>query len=105
MPYSSYVEQLLRISRPRALGQLSFLLPALESRDTDFRKHDSDDPWYRNEGDGHAYAVPDDGVVIHPIAAVNKVGRAVLRQAAEAARRPDDGEPGALAPAADGADT
>ncbi|MFH9549114.1 hypothetical protein [Streptomyces sp. NPDC017435] len=54
MPYSSYVEQLLRISRPPALGQLSFLLPALESRDADFRKHDSDDPWYRNAGDGHA---------------------------------------------------
>ncbi|MFH9549113.1 hypothetical protein [Streptomyces sp. NPDC017435] len=43
--------------------------------------------------------------MIHPIAVVDKVGRAVLRQAAEAARRPDDGEPGAPAPAADGADT
>ncbi|MFI8888746.1 hypothetical protein [Streptomyces paradoxus] len=63
------------------------------------------DAWYRKAGGIHEYAVPDDGVLIHLIADVDKVDRAVLRQAAEAAHRPDDAELAALLPATDGADT
>jgi hypothetical protein len=57
------------------------------------------DAWYRKAGESHEYAVPDDGVVIHLIADAGKVDRAVLREAAEAAHRPDDAELAALLPA------
>lgn len=63
------------------------------------------DAWYRKAGGSHEYAVPDDGVVIHLIADVDKVDRAVLRKAAEAAHRPDDAELAALLPTTNGADT
>jgi hypothetical protein len=49
--------------------------------------------------------VPKDGVVVRLIADIDKVDRATLRKAAEAAHRPDDAELAALLPAADGADT
>jgi hypothetical protein len=67
-------------------------------------EHDGD-AWYRKAGDSHEYAVPDDGVVIRLIADVDKVDRAVLRKAAEAAHRPDDAELAALLPTTNGADT
>ncbi|MFJ7344140.1 hypothetical protein ACIQU3_28105 [Streptomyces sp. NPDC101110] len=67
-------------------------------------EHDGD-AWYRKAGGSHEYAVPDDGVVIHLIADADKVDRAVLRHAAEAAHRPDDAELAALLPAAGGTDT
>ncbi|MEU1181238.1 hypothetical protein ABZ464_27055 [Streptomyces sp. NPDC005820] len=63
------------------------------------------DAWYRKAGGSHEYAVPDGGVVIHLIADVDKVDRAVLRKAAEAAHRPDDAELAALLPTTDGADS
>ncbi|WP_079129381.1 hypothetical protein [Streptomyces qaidamensis] len=63
------------------------------------------DAWYRKAGGSHEYAVPDDGVVIHLIADVDKVDRAVLRKAAEAAHRPDDAELAALLPTGNGAGT
>ncbi|MZF87330.1 hypothetical protein [Streptomyces sp. SID5643] len=63
------------------------------------------DAWYRKAGDSHAYAVPDDGVLVHLIADVDKVDRAVLRKAAEAAHRPDDAESAALLPTTEGAGT
>ncbi|MFE0629433.1 hypothetical protein ACFW3D_21045 [Streptomyces sp. NPDC058864] len=66
-------------------------------------EHDGD-AWYRKAGDSHEYAVPDNGVVIRLIADADKVDRAILRKAAEAAHRPDDVELAALLPAADGAD-
>jgi hypothetical protein len=62
------------------------------------------DAWYRKAGASHEYAVPDDGVVIHLIADADKVDRAVLRKAAEAAHRPDDAELAALLPPANGRD-
>ncbi|MGW0835908.1 hypothetical protein [Streptomyces prunicolor] len=66
--------------------------------------HDGD-AWYRKAGESHEYAVPIDAVVVHLIAAADKVDRAVLRKAAEAVHRPDDAELAALLPATDGADT
>ncbi|MEU3931158.1 hypothetical protein AB0E85_03745 [Streptomyces sp. NPDC029044] len=63
------------------------------------------DAWYRKAGGSHEYAVPDDGVMIRLIADVDKVDRAVLREAAEAAHRPDDAELAALLPTAEGTDT
>ncbi|WP_406273899.1 hypothetical protein OH779_38150 [Actinacidiphila glaucinigra] len=62
------------------------------------------DAWYRAAGDSHEYAVPAGGVVIHLIADVDKVDRAILRKAAEAAHRPDAAELAALLPTTDGAD-
>lgn len=62
------------------------------------------DAWYRTAGGSHEYAVPEDGVVVRLIADVDKVDRAVLRKAAEAAHHPDDTELAALLPATDGAD-
>lgn len=62
------------------------------------------DAWYRTAGDSHEYAVPAGGVVIHLIADVDKVDRAILRKAAEAAHRPDAAELAALLPTTDGAD-
>lgn len=47
---------------------------------------------------------PCGGVVIHLIADVDKVDRAILRKAAEAAHRPDAAELAALLPTTDGAD-
>ncbi|BCL29230.1 hypothetical protein ACFFS2_19585 [Streptomyces aurantiacus] len=68
-------------------------------------EHDGD-AWYRKAGDSHEYAVPDDdGVVIRLIADADKVDRAILRKAAQAAHRPDDAELAALQPATAGADT
>ncbi|MFF1444645.1 hypothetical protein [Streptomyces sp. NPDC058295] len=67
-------------------------------------EHDGD-AWYRKAGDSHEYAVPEDGVRIRLIAGAGKVDRAVLREAAEAAHRPDDAELAALLPTTDGADT
>ncbi|MEU0409365.1 hypothetical protein ABZ307_16340 [Streptomyces griseorubiginosus] len=61
------------------------------------------DAWYRTAGESHEYAVPRDGVVVRVIGDVDKVDRAVLREAAEAVHRPDDAELTALLPA--GADT
>ncbi|MFF3406753.1 hypothetical protein ACFYW8_11145 [Streptomyces sp. NPDC002742] len=63
------------------------------------------DAWYRKAGESHEYAVPKDGVVVRLIADIDKVDRATLRKAAEAAHRPDDAELAALLPATDGADT
>ncbi|WP_326789418.1 hypothetical protein [Streptomyces sp. NBC_00151] len=65
-------------------------------------EHDGD-AWYRTAGESHEYAVPDDGVVIHLIADADKVDRAILRKAAQAAHRPDDAELAALLPTTDGA--
>ncbi|MGW6642129.1 hypothetical protein [Streptomyces iakyrus] len=67
-------------------------------------EHDGN-AWYRKAGGSHEYAVPDDGVLIHLIADVDKVDRAVLRKAAEAAHRPDNAELAALLPAAKGTGT
>lgn len=63
------------------------------------------DAWYRRAGGHHEYAIPRDGVVIRLSADVDEVDRAVLREAAEAAHRPDDTELAALMPAANGADS
>ncbi|MFI6618873.1 hypothetical protein [Streptomyces sp. NPDC050528] len=65
-------------------------------------EHDGD-AWYRKTGDHHEYAVPVDGVVIRLSADMDKVNRATLRKAAEAAHRPDDAELAALLPATNGA--
>ncbi|MFI2632173.1 hypothetical protein ACH5A2_17475 [Streptomyces collinus] len=67
-------------------------------------EHDGD-AWYRKAGGSHEYAVPDDGVVIHLIADVDNVDRAVLRKAAEAVHRPDNTELAALQPTTKGAGT
>lgn len=66
-------------------------------------EHDGD-AWYRKAGERHEYAVPDDGVVIRPIADAGTVDRAIPRKAAEAAHRPDDAELAALLPTTGGAD-
>ncbi|MFE1285228.1 hypothetical protein [Streptomyces sp. NPDC058751] len=63
------------------------------------------DAWYRKAGESHEYAVPDGDVVVHLIADADKVDRAVLREAAEAAHRPDGAELAALLPPTHGADT
>ncbi|MFG2471120.1 hypothetical protein ACGFXB_37465 [Streptomyces canus] len=62
------------------------------------------DAWYRTAGGVHEYAVPRDGVVVRLIADKEKVDRTVLREAAEAVHRPDDGELAALRPAGDSSD-
>ncbi|MFD0311752.1 hypothetical protein [Streptomyces sp. NPDC127119] len=67
-------------------------------------EHDGD-AWYRKAGGSHEYAVPDGGVMIRLIADADKVDRAILRKAAEAAHRPDDAELAALQTGTDGADT
>ncbi|MFI2721406.1 hypothetical protein ACH5AI_34630 [Streptomyces collinus] len=67
-------------------------------------EHDGD-AWYRKAGGSHEYAVADDGVVIHLIADVDNVDRAVLRKAAEAVHRPDNAELAALLPTTKGAGT
>ncbi|MFJ2259537.1 hypothetical protein ACIOKD_14560 [Streptomyces sp. NPDC087844] len=63
------------------------------------------DAWYRTAGGSHEYAVPDDGVLIHLFADVDKVDRVILRKAAEAAHRPGDAELSALQPAGNGVNT
>lgn len=62
------------------------------------------DNWYREAGDHHEYAVPRDGVVVRLSADMDKVDRAVLREAAEAVHRPDDAELDALRTPTDGGD-
>ncbi|WP_217247170.1 hypothetical protein [Streptomyces sp. AC602_WCS936] len=48
--------------------------------------------WYRTGGGEHEYAVPKDGHVLRLSAETDSVPRAVLREAAESAHRPDAAE-------------
>ncbi|MFD3310382.1 hypothetical protein [Streptomyces sp. NPDC058694] len=58
------------------------------------------DAWYRKGGGQHEYAVPRDGHVIRVVGDAERLDRAVLREAAEAAHHPDAAELTALLPPA-----